>query len=185
MKIEESTVTEERAESMLDEKVVKLFIRQLVHEMYNHNLYLSFASYYARKGLEVLAEYYKQRAAEEKLHHDWIYNFLNDCDVEYVYPEIPEIKETWDDLETPFKLTVDQELLTTSMIYEIADEAKEQGDWISLQFLLSDDEERGALIREQHEEESISKTLLDIAKTEGSWINKQKVIMETYKGSDD
>lgn len=185
MKIEQTTSPDAVHEDNISKKTADLLIKQLAHEMYNHNLYLSFASYYANNGLEVLAEYYRRRAAEEKLHHDWLYNFLNENGYKYMYPEIPKVEVTCESLLKPFELTVQQEILTTSMIYDIADAAKEDGDWITLQFLLDNDEKRGMLIREQLEEEAISKTALEIAKMEGSWLRKQKAIMDAYEGDND
>lgn len=186
MKIEQTQESGNvKKEEVLSKDLADLLVKQLAHEMYNHNLYLSFASYYISKGLEVLGEYYRRRAAEEKVHHDWIYNFLDEIGYVYPYPEIPKVDVSWKDLIEPFELTVQQEILTTSMIYELADVAKEDGDWITLQFLMDNDAKRGMLIKEQLEEEAISKTALDIAKMEGSWLRKQKAIMDAYEGDND
>ena len=51
----------------LSDKMVELLLRQLSHELYNHNLYRSFANYYGINGLAVLESYYIKRAEEEKL----------------------------------------------------------------------------------------------------------------------
>lgn len=81
---------------------------------------------------------------------------------------------------TPFKLTVDAEIETTMMIYEIADYAIDSGDWTTWQWLNGNDEDDGKLIREQREEEAISRTALDIAEGEGSWYRKEKSIYAVY-----
>ena len=184
MKIESSDALDKK-EQIIPESVQTLLVEQMAHEMYNHNLYLSFASYYNRQGLEILAEYYRRRAAEEKVHHDWIYRFLDDCDIDYSYPAIKAVEVKVNDLVEPFKLTVDQEKLTTDMIYDIVEEAQDQKDWITYQFLMSDDREKGMLIKEQLEEESLSTTVLSIAEMEGSWLRKQKSIMDVYEGDND
>ena len=92
----------------LSDRTIDLLLRQLSHELYNHNLYRSFANYYGINGLAVLEAYYIKRAEEEKLHHDWISNYLNYNDAGVIYPQVPEIKEDWDDPVTPFKMTVDK-----------------------------------------------------------------------------
>ncbi len=40
-------------------------------------------------------------------------------------------------------------------------------------------------ITKNWEEESISRTALDIAESEGSWLRKEKSIMNAYKGDTD
>ena len=102
-----------------------------------------------------------------------------------MYPDIPAISETFEDNVTPFKLTVDKEIQTTQLIYEIVDAALEEGDWATFNWLNGDNDETGRLVQEQVEEESISRTALDIAMEEGSWLRKEKSIMNAYKGDVD
>lgn len=126
-----------------------MLLRQLKHEMYNHNLYMSFSNFYGVQGLTILEEYYKLRAKEEYLHAEWVRKYLNENDAAYIYPEIPAISETFEDNITPFKLTVDKEIETTQMIYEIVDQAFEEGDWATFNWLNGNNDEVGRLIQEQ------------------------------------
>lgn len=174
-----------RRQCTLSENIQKLLLRQLKHELYNHNLYMSFSNFFGVQGLSVLEEYYKQRADEEYLHHSWIRKYLNQNDSEYIYPDIPSISEKFEDNVTPFKLTVDKEIETTKLIYEIVEQALEEGDWATFTWLNGNDPEEGMLVKEQVEEESISRTALDIAQSEGSWLRKEKSIMNAYKGDVD
>lgn len=169
----------------LSDKMVELLLRQLSHELYNHNLYRSFANYYGINGLAVLESYYIKRAEEEKLHHDWIINYLNYNDAAVIYPEVPEIKEDWDDPVTPFKLTVDKEIETTNLIKEMVNYSLAEKDWFTFAWLMGNSPVEGKLLPEQVEEESISRTALDIAEGEGSWLRKEKSIMNAYTGDDD
>ena len=73
---------------------------------------MSFSNFYGVKGYSVLEEYYRLRAEEEYLHHRWIKDYLNENDVEYKYPNVPEISEQFEDMVTPFELTVDKEIET-------------------------------------------------------------------------
>jgi ferritin len=174
-----------RRQRPLSEDIQKLLLRQLKHELYNHNLYMSFSNFYGVQGLAILEEYYKQRADEEYLHHSWIRKYMNENDVAYIYPDIPAISETFEDNVTPFKLTVDKEIETTQLIYEMVDAAWEEGDWATFNWLNGNDPVNGRLVQEQVEEESISRTALDIAMEEGSWLRKEKSIMNAYKGDVD
>lgn len=170
-----------RRKCTLSEKMIQLLIRQLQHELYNHNLYRTFANWYGIQGLTLLEEYYKLRANEEKEHHDWITDYLNDCDAEYIYPEIPKITESFDDLITPFALTVDQEIETTNLIYDIIDLALEEKDWMTWGWIMNSDPNKAMLLLEQIEEETLSRTVLDIAQQENtSWLQKEISILKFY-----
>lgn len=174
-----------RRKCTLSKEIQQLLLRQLKHELQNHNIYMNFANYFGVRGLVVLEEYFKQRADEEYLHHSWVRKYLNENDAEYIYPTIEQFDKEITDMVTPFKLTVDLEIQTTQMIYEIVDQAANEGDWATFNWLNGHDKETGVLVNEQVEEESISRTVLDIAESEGSWLRKEKSIMNAYKGDVD
>lgn len=174
-----------RRKCTLSKEIQQLLLRQLKHELQNHNIYMNFANYFGVRGLVVLEEYFKQRADEEYLHHSWVRKYLNENDAEYIYPTIEQFDKEITDMVTPFKLTVDLEIQTTQMIYEIVDQAAIEGDWATFNWLNGHDKETGMLVNEQVEEESISRTVLDIAESEGSWLRKEKSIMNAYKGDVD
>ena len=167
---------------VMSENMIELFIRQISHELHNYTLYRTFANYFGNEGLTILEEYYKLRADEELLHHNWLTKFLNERGVMFKYPAISEITEEFNDYITPFELTVDVEEETTKMIYEMVTLAQKENDWITFAWLMQNDEVNGALVLEQNEEESISNLALDIAMQEGSWFDKQRAIMKAYKG---
>lgn len=167
-----------RQNCTLSDNMIALLVKQISHELYNHNLYRSFANFFGIQGLFKLEEYYILRADEEKKHHEWIATYLNECDAEFKYPEVPAIAETWNKLEDPFQLTVNKEIETTLGIYSILDAAMEEKDWSTVTWLTKP----GLLIDEQHEEETITRTILDIVKADGSWLTKQDSVMDAYKG---
>ena len=179
---QEKTEKTDKRVCTLSETIQDLLIRQLQHELYNHNLYRTFANWFGIQGFAVLEKYYIERAEEEKLHHDWIYNYLNTCDVIFSYPEIPAVKEIVTNNIEPFEFTVDVEIETTQLIDEIAKQAFEECDWATFKWLNGDSAETGMLILEQIEEESLSRAALDIAREEGSWLRKEKSIMNLYTG---
>lgn len=140
-----------RRECTLSKEIQQLLLRQLKHELQNHNIYMNFANYFGVRGLVVLEEYYKKRADEEYLHHSWIRKYLNENDAEYLYPAIEQFNKEITDMITPFKITVDLEIQTTQMIYEIVDQAANEGDWATFNWLNGHDKETGMLVNEQVE----------------------------------
>lgn len=171
---------EQRRKSSLSENLRQLFVTQLQHELKNFTLYNSFAVYYRCKGLEKLGAYYKARADEELVHQEWIMTYLTDCDATFEYPAIPvnETRAISNDL-VPFELTVDREIETTEMLKNIANQAQQEGDWLTLSFLLGN-AGPARLIPEQIEEESLSRTALDIMLTDDHILKKENQIYDLY-----
>lgn len=165
----------------MSEDIINLFVKQIGHELRNYTLYKSFANYFGAEGLLLLQEYYNLRADEELLHHQWIVNFLNERGVVFKYPAVSEITEEFDDYKKPFELTIAVEEETTKMIYEIADLAQKENDWLTFVWLMQNSPTKGALILEQAEELDISETAYAIACQEGSWLQKEKSILAAYK----
>lgn len=178
MKYKVHTETNDNASRTLSKEIVDKLVEQISHEMYNHNLYSGFANYYKTQGLEDLYVYYTNRANEELEHHKWIIDYLNENHIEFKYPAIPEVSETYDDLTTPFELTLDKELETTDLILDIVDLAQDEKDWLTFNWLMRDS--APCLVAEQREEESISKTALVIANQDDSWISKASAILTAY-----
>lgn len=165
----------EQKDCRISDTIKKLLIEQISHELYNHNLYRSFANFYGIRGLSKLEKYYVKRAEEEKVHHDWIINYLNEVDAPIFYPAVPEITEKPENLFQPFDMTVTKEIETTKLINNIADLAIEEKDWQTFHWLDK------LLISEQIEEESLSRTVRDMANTNASWLIKQDSILDFYE----
>ena len=75
----------------LSGEMIKLLVYQMAHELENYTLYRTFAAYFHRNDLPKLGIYYEARANEENVHHNWIYNYLVECDAEFTYPQVPAI----------------------------------------------------------------------------------------------
>ena len=132
-----------RRKCTLSNEIQKLLLRQLKHELQNHNAYMNFSNYFGVRGFVILEEYYKQRADEEYLHHSWIRKYLNENDAEYIYPTIEQFDKKVENMVDPFKITVDLE------INEIVDQAANEGDWATFNWLNGHDKETGMLVNEQ------------------------------------
>ncbi|MDR2873335.1 MAG: hypothetical protein LBV42_01085 [Methanobrevibacter sp.] len=172
-------VLKERREQSIKPKTVKLLVEQIAHELYNHNLYRTFANYFAVKGLHKLEQYYVSRANEEITHHQWIVDRLNYADVRYKYPEVPAVDAVIDDEESTFVQTVDKEIETTLLIYKIVEAAEQEKDWETVKWL------QDTLVDEQTEEEHISRKFLKIARQDTDWVTKEDYILSEYESGDD
>ena len=145
---------------LISQEIGQLLVKQLAHELKNYNLYQSFSNFYAIEGISDLEAYYKKRADEELLHHQWCLHYLTEADYKFTYPKIDENMETFSTYEDPFKLTVDREIQTTQMIYRIYEAAIAEKDYMTASWLY------GKLIKEQIEEENTSRMALRIIEEE-------------------
>ena len=161
-----------RKQQLISENLSKLLVRQLAHELKNFNLYKTFANYYTIEGIDDLAKYYNKRAEEEMRHHGWIYEYLTDGDVRFEYPEIIPNNIKVKSLLEPFQLTVDREIETTGLIYEIYEVAEAEKDHMTCVWL------QRPLILEQIEEENTSRTALLIMEENADIYVKAKRILD-------
>lgn len=119
-----------RKEQTIDDKVASLMIQQLGIELYNHNVYRTFASFCYQRGLTKLYEYYEHRAFEEYNHHNWLVDYLTQNGIEFNYPTIPAIKKEHvpTTIKFTFEATVELEIETTQEIQKMVDEAQKLND---------------------------------------------------------
>ncbi|MDR0913156.1 MAG: hypothetical protein LBM96_11255 [Methanobrevibacter sp.] len=171
-------IYESRRKQSIGDKTAKLLIEQIGHELYNHNLYRTFANYFATKGLNKLEEYYIKRANEEIDHHTWIVDRLNYADVLYSYPAVDPVEVDIKDEYETFVLTLDKEIETTQLIYGIVAAAQEENDWETFNWL------QDTLVNEQTEEEHISRKFLKVAEQDTDWIAKEEYILDAYNAGD-
>ena len=170
-----------RKKCPLSKEIIDMLVEQMSSELANHSLYMTFANYFAVEGLVKLETYFIRRAKEEYLHHEWIYKYLTENDAIFQYPAIEQTEVEITDRTTPFELSVDREVETTQSINTIVEKAMEIKDWATFQWLNGDSKEDGMLVKEQVEEESTSRTALEIAKMDGSWLRKASAILSFYK----
>ena len=159
----------------LSEKLGELLNRQLQHELENHNLYKTFSLYYSKKGLIKLSKYYNERAQEELDHSNWIFDYLIENDYIESYPIVKLDKIEIENNITPFELTLDVEIKTTNMIYDIVNQAQEDKEWITFNWLMKQ------LVPEQLEEEKLSRVSLKIANQDVDWITKENEVLNNYE----
>lgn len=176
----EAIINKNRRKCTLSEEMLNLLVKQISHELFNKNVYQTFANYFSVNHLPKLKEYYTKRAEEEYLHAKWIINYLNKCDAEYSMPKVGEVKIDIKNFEHTFDLTVDLEIYTTMCINNIAQKALEEKDFTTFNWLNGNSPTDGKLILEQQEEETTSRIVAGIAHMDTDWLSKQDSIMEYY-----
>lgn len=175
------TIDKNRRYCTIDESLAEMLVTQLGKELSNKHLYATFANFFETEGLPKLGEYFRKRSDEEELHHKWIFEYLTYNDVCFQYPSIGEISIDIKNRVEPFLLTVDKEIETTMGINKIYEKAIELKDWATAGWLMGNGPVDGKLIPEQIEEESISRTIADMAQEENtSWLIKQNSIYGFY-----
>lgn len=120
---------------MLNKKIADLLNDQINLEFYSAYLYLEMNNYYADRGLDGFAHWYKVQAHEETEHAMKIYQYLQD---EGHRVDLKTIARP----EVHFKCDVDvqhqaleHEQLVTRSIDNIVNEAFDEGDYRTMQFL--------------------------------------------------
>lgn len=166
-----------RKNRIISEKVAKLMTDQISRELYNHNVYRSFANFYYNYGLLKLYQYYDMRANEEYNHHQWLRDRLNRAGVDFSYPAVPQVKQEHIILgpEGSFDRTVNLEIETTAWISKIVEACLEERDFQTERWL------KTVMLEEQFEEEVVSRTVAEIAQQEDvDWLTKEDSILNYY-----
>lgn len=177
----EGRINPSRRECTISNDMVNLLTIQVRHELANYNIYSSFAAYFNGLGLAKLTKYWEGRAREEFHHHQWVINYLYECDAKFEYPGISSSNINIPDKEFPFRFTVDREIETTGMIYNLINKAVESKDWATFTFLMGDSKEFGKLCIEQREEEKLSRDVLKIVQNnKEDWYTIQDAVHDLY-----
>lgn len=141
----------------ISEKMLELFERQIAHEASNANLYFKIASVLRNIGLESLAKFFDEQAEGEYSHKKILINYLCARNVNFAMLEIPEMDYEFSGFINLGVTYHSREVLTTEMIKEMTHLALMEGDDLTYQHLME------TLIKEQIEEEDLSRTFLDNA----------------------
>lgn len=161
---------------LISKELADLMVKQIAHELKNHNLYRSFANFFSVEGITDLEEYYNKRAHEEYNHHEWLSEYLSEADIKYMYPAVEINTEKIDgNYNTPFIQTIDREIQTTQMLYAIYDQAISEKDYMTASWLYK------KLIDEQIEEENISRMARTIMEDESSIYLKAERVLDLLK----
>ena len=137
----------------MDKRVADLINQQVNKEFYSAYLYLDFANYFASKGLDGFANWYRIQAQEERDHAMLFYDYLHHNSVDVTLETID--KPEWDrgDIMDALKAGLAHEQYVTSLINDIYDAAQQVKDFRTVQFL-------DWFVKEQGEEEANAHDLI-------------------------
>jgi ferritin len=139
---------------MLEKDLVERLNQQINLEFYSSNLYLQMSSWCESKGLEGCAAFMKAHAAEEMGHMQKLFDYVNEAGGMAILGAIEAPRTEFESILEVFRLTLDHEILVTRKINELVEVSMEKKDYSTFNFLQW-------YVAEQHEEESLFRSILD------------------------
>jgi bacterioferritin B len=129
---------------------------QVAAEFSASHQYVAVAAYYERHTLPQLARFFYVQAVEERNHAMMMLKYLLDTEAELRLREVAAPQTDFADHVAPIRLALDQERAVSGQISELFALAREEGDYLSEQFVQW-------FLKEQVEEESTMSALLEVA----------------------
>ena len=137
----------------MDKKVADLINQQVNKEFYSAYLYLDFANYFAAKGLDGFANWYRIQAQEERDHAMLFFDYLHHNSVPVTLDTIDKPEWERGDIMDVLKAGLAHEEYVTSLINDMYDAAQQVKDFRTVQFL-------DWFVKEQGEEEANANDLI-------------------------
>ena len=146
---------------MLSKKVLNALNEQVGLEDYASHYYLAMASWCETSGLLGSAKFMYAHAAEEKDHMMKIFKYINDAGGHALVQPVAKVPHDFKSLQNVFQLVLAHEIGVTKAINRVVDLAFKEKDYATFNFLQW-------FVGEQHEEEKLFKTIIDLIKLAGS-----------------
>jgi bacterioferritin B len=108
---------------------------QIGHEFAAHQQYVAAAVHYDAETLPRLAAFFYAQAVEERNHAMMMVQYLLDAGVEIVVPGVTAPRTAFADIVEPIALALEQERRVSDQIGELAQIARDAGDFTSEQFI--------------------------------------------------
>ncbi len=138
---------------MLNETVRDLLNQQVNKEFYSAYLYLDFSNYFAARGLDGFANWYKIQAQEERDHAMLFYQYLHNNNAAVTLEAIAKPDVALESDMGVLKAGLAHELYVTGLINDIYAAAYQVKDFRTMQFL-------DWFVKEQGEEETNANDLI-------------------------
>ena len=145
---------------LLSTKLSEAFNAQVNAEMWSSNLYLSMAVYFKKEGLNGFAHWMEKQASEELEHAHKMINYWIDRGGDIMIGQVNVVPTAWGSPVEVFEHVYKHEKYVSELIDKMVDIAEEDKDHASRDFLFG-------FVREQVEEESTAKGILDDLKNYG------------------
>jgi len=142
---------------------------QIAAEFAASHQYVAAAAYYESQTLPQLAGFFYSQAVEERGHALMMIKYLLDTDAPVTLGAIEAPRIEFGDFIDPIRMALEQERSVSAAIAALFKTAREEGDFLSEQFMQW-------FLKEQVEEEATASELLDIAERVGD----QPMVLEEY-----
>ena len=120
---------------MISESLQDAMNEQMKNEFYSAYLYLSMSAYCEDQDLEGFSNWFREQAREEQFHAMKFFHFINEKGGRVELRSIEKPQKEFESIEDVFEVSLNHEKKVTSMINNLMDMAKEEGDHSSINFL--------------------------------------------------
>lgn len=120
---------------MISKTVHKLLNEQITHELASSHLYLGMAAYCDDLQLKGMAAWFYGQADEEREHARRIMTYVMDRDHQVTLGALPSVATSYPSPKAAFEAALAHEVLVTSLIYAIAQEAASKNDHTTYSFI--------------------------------------------------
>jgi ferritin len=150
-------------------RFVERLNEQIAYEFAASQQYIANAVYYDAETLPRLAAFFYAQAVEERNHAMMMVRYLLDAGAKVTIPGVAGPETDFDDIIAPVVLALDQERRVSDQIAALTGVAREEGDYLSEQFLQW-------FLKEQVEEVATMSGLLAVAGRSG----ENPMVVEDY-----
>ena len=140
---------------MISDRVSKLLIEQIGHELRAHQLYMGMAIYFKRQSLDRWAKLFNDQSVEEAQHAMKIMDFLIDNNVMFDLPALRAATTRYGSALAIAQAALENEQKVTELFKGMSRAALEENDHTSHEFLQW-------FVSEQVEEETKAQKLIDL-----------------------
>ena len=144
-----------RAKCLISSEIETLINQQIKKEAHSSAIYLSMASWCNQHGYDFSSDYFFKQAEEEREHQLKFFKYVLDMGGNAISPEISDIKAEYNSFREVFEEALDQEIVVTQSIKNIAARCHKEQDYVTLEFL-------NWFFREQREEEYKARRALEL-----------------------
>jgi bacterioferritin B len=141
---------------MRAERFVEALNDQVANELAASHQYVAIAAHYEAQTLPQLARFFYAQAVEERGHAMMMIKYLLDTNSPVRLREVAAPVAEFNDHIAPIKMALEQERKVSGHIGELFAVAREEGDYLSEQFVQW-------FLKEQVEEEATMSEILDVA----------------------
>ncbi|MDP8904114.1 MAG: ferritin [Chloroflexota bacterium] len=140
---------------MITERLSRLLIEQIGHELKAHQLYMGIALYFERQSLDRWGKLFRDQSVEEAQHATRIMDFLTDNEVSYDLPALKAATTRYPSAAAAAQAALESERRVSGQFQQMSKAALEEGDHTAYQFVQW-------FINEQVEEERKVQALIDL-----------------------